>query len=227
MRKSASIAGSETAERALIRRACAGSLPAFDELMRLFEPRVFAFLLRRCSSRQDAEDLVQETFLRAWQRLHLYNDRWAFSTWILTIAARLSATHHRRRRDERPGSVTPEPAAGDARPDDAVGAHESRQSLWSLADRVLSEEQRLALWLRYSDDMPIKDIGRVLGKSAVATRVLLFRARAVLASHMSEDEQAQAAQSTPRGAPRAEAQVIHANNARRAGLALADVPGGP
>jgi RNA polymerase sigma-70 factor (ECF subfamily) len=176
-------------DRDVIRRARAGSLPAFDEVMRRYEQRVLGFLLRRCSSRQDAEDHVQETFQRARHWLHLYDHRWALSTWILTVAARLCATHHRRRRDERSTAGIAERAASTAPPDESAARDEEGRNIWRLADQILTEEQRLALWLRYADDMPIKHIGQVIGKSTVATRVLLFRARAALASHMDDDAQ--------------------------------------
>lgn len=215
-------------ERDLIRRARAGSLPAFDQVMRLYEHRVLGFLLRRCASRQDAEDLVQETFLRAWQRLHLYDERWAFSTWLLTVAARLCATHHRRRRDPRAAAPAADLAATDTAPDEAVALREAGQHVWRLADQVLTEEQRIALWLRYADDMPIKDIARVLGRTSVATRVLLFRARAALAAHMPETdaEQDAPADRRPAAAPKAQTpRVLTPQPGEPAALALANNSG--
>ncbi|MCH8914201.1 MAG: sigma-70 region 4 domain-containing protein, partial [Planctomycetes bacterium] len=49
--------------------------------------------------------------------------------------------------------------------------------IWDLADRVLGQTQREALWLRYAEAMPIRDVAKVLGRSPVTLRVMLFRAR--------------------------------------------------
>ena len=212
-------------ERDLIRRARSGSLPAYDEVMRRYERRVFGLLLRRCPSRHDAEDLVQETFLRAWQRLHLYDDRWPFSTWILTIAARLATTQHRRGRREHAGERVADLAGAALEEAERREAREEGRRIWRLADRVLSEEQRMAMWLRYADDMPVKNIARILGKTAVATRVLLFRARAALAAHAPDDRRADA--DMEGAAARAEPPVVRPAGARRshASLDLAAVSG--
>lgn len=173
----------------LAARAAEGSLDAFGELVRRFESRLFNFLLRRTSARADAEDLTQETFIRAWERIHCYKPDWRFSTWLFTIAARLAISHHRKRRPSLRWSIdedadSPAPPVGEPTDERATGAQ-----LWSLAARVLGPDQHTALWLRYAEDMSIDEIARVLGKSQVGVRVMLFRARQLLAEqHQLEHE---------------------------------------
>src|SRR6478672_168395 len=82
----------------LAERAAAGSVPSFGELVTRFEVRVFNFLLRKMGSRADAEDLTQESFVRAWERITSYDRQWRFSTWLFTIASRLAVSHYRRQR---------------------------------------------------------------------------------------------------------------------------------
>ena len=77
----------------LVSRAQHGSLPCFAELVKRFEGRLFNFLVRRTVTTHDAEDLVQDAFVRAWQRIDQYDPRWQFSTWLFTIANRLAITH--------------------------------------------------------------------------------------------------------------------------------------
>ena len=77
-----------------------GSVAAYSELVRVFEGRLYNFLLRRVGSAADAEDLTQEAFLRAWQRLGTYRPKWRFSTWLFTIAFRLAVDESRRRKRE-------------------------------------------------------------------------------------------------------------------------------
>ncbi len=148
-----------------------------------FSPRLYAFLVRRVGSREDAEDLTQETFVRAWRRLETYKPHLRFSTWLFTIAVRLAAAHYRRR---RPGG-TLDPGAGDDRatvPHDDVSQREHRTRLWRVAEESLSPDQFSAVWLRYVEDAAVEDIARILGKSRVGVRVTLFRAREKLAKKL-------------------------------------------
>lgn len=166
----------------LVSRAQTGSLSSFAELVARFEGRLFNFLLRRTRCVADAEDLAQDTFVRAWQRIRRYDPRWRFSTWLFTIAHRLAVTHQRRRRSLR--SLTrlagraPAEVADPAR---VIADREQCRLLWDVADRILGETQRTALWLRYAEDLTPGEIARVLGKPRIAVRVMLHRAREALA----------------------------------------------
>jgi RNA polymerase sigma-70 factor (ECF subfamily) len=73
-------------------------------------------------------------------------------------------------------------------PVDAVAAEEDRRRLWEQAAEVLTETQLSALWLYYVEQTPIKDIARVLGRSRVAVKTVLFRARKKLLPLLDETE---------------------------------------
>lgn len=151
----------------------------FGELIERFEPRLFNFLLRRLRSRHEAEDLTQEAFVRAWERICTYNPTWRFSTWLFTIATRLAITSHRRGRNHA-GSAVVEVCAT---PDRAASTGMERGArLWALAATHLTDDQHNALWLRYVEDMAIEEIATVMDKSDVGVRVCLFRARQALAA---------------------------------------------
>ncbi|MHC4218896.1 MAG: RNA polymerase sigma factor, partial [Planctomycetota bacterium] len=160
----------------LVRRAQAGMLPCFTEVVRRFEGRLLNFVLRRVGAIDDAEDLVQETFVRAWKSIGQYNPRWQFSTWLFTIAHRLAIAHQRRRRETQSADLAGM-AAGDGDPAAPIADREQCRQIWALADRILPESQRTALWLRYAEDLSTREIARVMGKSQVMVRVTLFRAR--------------------------------------------------
>jgi RNA polymerase sigma-70 factor (ECF subfamily) len=184
----------------LVSRARNGSLPCFAEIVKRFEGRLYNFLLRRTRSVPDTEDLVQETFVRAWQRIGQYNARWQFSTWLFTIAhrlavARMVAQSRRRCRDAAPACLARVPSGG-REPAGPVADREECRHIWALADRILPATQRTALWLQYGEGLGPKEIARVMGKSQVMVRVTLFRAREALAAHLRAAEAPQAPATT-------------------------------
>jgi RNA polymerase sigma-70 factor (ECF subfamily) len=170
-------------------------MPCFVELIGRFEGRVFNFLLRRVHPAIEAEDLTQETFLRAWQNIGRYRPKFRFSTWLFTIASRLAVDHHRSKRRHWSGVSAETQAARAHRQasscdDPAHIAAESQDegSLWSLAAALLSSEQHSVLWLRYAEDLTPKEIARVLGRTQIAVRVMLFRARETLVAHIGAED---------------------------------------
>ena len=169
--------GSNGAAEELAHQAQAGSSVAFSRLVERFERPLFRFLLVYTQSPADAEELAQETLVRAWEKLDRYRGDWKFSTWLFTIARRQAASHFRAR-----VRSAQQPVPGDLQgpapdPSQAMSDRELRENLWDLARRVLTEEQRSALWLRYAEDLPTAEIATVLGRRESAVRVLLFRAR--------------------------------------------------
>ena len=89
----------------LVALAQAGDVQAFEELYRQNVGRVFALCLRISGNRTDAEDLVQEAFVRAWQKLHTFQRKSAFSTWMHTLTVNL-ALSDRRKEARRTSRVT-------------------------------------------------------------------------------------------------------------------------
>ncbi|HSV99365.1 MAG TPA: sigma-70 family RNA polymerase sigma factor [Sedimentisphaerales bacterium] len=159
-----------------------GCRASFTELVRRFTPRLQAFLRHRTRDRHEAEDLVQDTFLRVYENLDRYESSRRFSTWLFTIASRAAISRHRRKRLPRLCSDAQAPAC-----DDVAQNREQQRSLWATAAR-LPEGQYQSLWLRYAEDMPVKEIARVMGKSQVCVKVLLYRARLNMAKYLEEAE---------------------------------------
>jgi RNA polymerase sigma-70 factor (ECF subfamily) len=160
----------------LARRAQGGCRASFEELTRRFQVPLLHFL-SRWADREDAEDLVQDTLVRAYENLDRYRPAWRFATWLFTIARRLSMNLKRRRRPRADGEAMA--AVEDRSPGPGVqaAANEGRERLWSAAAEVLTEPQMTATWLYYVEEMPIKEIARVVGCSQVAAKISLFRAR--------------------------------------------------
>ena len=163
------------------RQAQAGSLDAFSKLVARYQAGVFNYIFRRLNSRCDAEDLTQETFVRAWTSIGTYNPRWRISTWLYAIATRLTIDHARAQRSRQNAKLHDLAQPAQADPAQPVLEREARSHLWDVAHRLLGEDERAALWLKYAENFSSDEIARTLGRSSIAVRVMLFRARKLLA----------------------------------------------
>ena len=172
----------------LAARAAAGSRPAFEELVSRYSLRLFHFLRSRSQSDEDIEDLVQETFLKAYRNIGRYDPQRRFSTWLYTVAIRLSISRQRSRR-ERPLPLDPEGAehTSPGPQESLVRAEETRAAgnIWLIA-RTMKPSEYQVLWLRYAEEMPVKEIARSMKKSPVGVRVLLHRSRMKLGKKLRE-----------------------------------------
>ncbi len=175
-------------------RGCADS---FDCLVRRFQVPLLQFL-RQWSRLADAEDLVQDTFVRAYQNLHRYDSSWRFATWVFTIARRLSLNRQRARRPAAGSESLNAVEAATPPPAQLAAEKDSRRHLWSLAAAVLNRRQMTAMWLYYVEDMSVKEVARVLGGSRVAVKTMLHRARRKLMPALKELDPNGAAQNRTR-----------------------------
>lgn len=162
-----------------------GCTAAFAELFRRYQPRLTRFLRKRLGSLVDAEDVTQDSLAKAWQAMATFDTRCRFTTWLYTIAVR-SAIDHQRRRHIGQSTTRLEMVVDVA---EAVEHQTLRRdeatNLWATANRVLSEDQYSALWLRYGEDLSIKEVAQVLKKTSVGVRVVLHRARSELKPHLN------------------------------------------
>ena len=143
---------------------------------------LFNFIRHKTNSLQDAEDLIQDTFVKAYENIHRFDDSWKFSTWLFTIAARLASSHFRR---QRPSRILEDIESGGIGPGQMMVKRESNECLWKMA-ADLTNNQYQALWLKYAQDMPIKEIAKVMRKTQVNMKVLLYRARINLAKKIQK-----------------------------------------
>lgn len=157
-------------------RAAEGLLGSFEELVFRYGSRLRHFLRHKIQTDQDIEDLVQETFLKAFRNIDRFDPEQKFSTWLYTIAVRQTISHYRAKKPR--ASLMPKNPTLD--PQEAMIQKEQSQNLWSQA-KTLQPKEFEALWLRYAEDMSVKDIARVMKKKPITVRVLLHRARLNLA----------------------------------------------
>lgn len=170
----------ETGEE-LVTRAQAGCLVSFEKLVTLHQDRLFTFLLQMVGNRQDAEDVAQESFVKAYQHLANYDGRARFSTWLFAIAKNTAYNHLRRRRPHQPIEDLVEVLAEDP---PALDSSE-RNSIWDLA-RQLKPTLFETLWLFYAEGFSLKEIAEIMHVNAITARVNLFRARAALGGKLKK-----------------------------------------
>ena len=174
-------------EEQLIESAQEGSVAAFSKLVEMYQERLLRFLLVRCRSRADAEDAIQDTFINAYRYIRSYNPRWRFSTWLFRIALRNAAKISQL--DERAEGLTPDKSSDPL--EECIVASE-RENLWLTARQSLSADAYSAMWLRYVEDMSVKDVARALEKPVSWTKVTLMRSRRRLGSEMTGGNEATA-----------------------------------
>lgn len=173
---------SQLSDEELASKVAAGSQTSFEELVSRYSSRLFYFLRHKTTSNQDSEDLVQETFLKAFRSIDRYNPEWKFSTWLFTVASRLAISHYRSNRTKRSSFLLKHPSTD---PQKIVIQKEESQNIWTLA-KTLHQKQYEALWLRYGEDMSVKEIARVMKKNQINVRVLLHRARLNLTKRFNQ-----------------------------------------
>ena len=154
-------------------RARDGSQGSFDELVVRYRPRLVAFLTRRLDDAAEAEDVAQETFVRAYDHLDRYDPARPFATWLFAIGRNVATNHAiaRSRRDARHEASRPvDGAAG------AIGSP-ATSDIWQRAAVILTADAYRVLWLRYAQGLTVREIAGELDRSSIAVKVMLFRAR--------------------------------------------------
>ena len=170
----------------LVRKAAAGDSDAFEQLVLSYEKPIYNLCLRMCGNAEDAMDLTQETFLKAWRSLGSFRADAAFSTWLYRLCSNLCIDYLRRDQKrkvlplhvgdsdgvQRPLDV-PDPAAG---PEERPSTQEDRQQV-ADALQSLEPEYREALTLRVLHDLSYADIAAVLQVREGTVKSRIARAR--------------------------------------------------
>ncbi len=175
---------------ALAGRAASGDDRAFAVLVRLYHERIFRLVYYRTRSRSDAEDLTQEVFIKAFNKLRGLREAAHFQSWLFSIAVNTVRDMHRKRKvrallfmergESRTADEPPEPAAhvADARQvtgEEHMAAVQFWRHLETLAGRLGAREREVFM-LRYLDGLEIKEIAAVIGKTEGTVKTSLHRA---------------------------------------------------
>ncbi len=164
----------------LVAAAKGGDREAFDELVRVTHADTYTLAYRLTGDEEDARDVVQEAYLRAYRGLNRFRGDAQFSTWMYRITANCAATHLGRRARHRHDELEEAEAVADTRPDHdpqlRADADDLRGRLRVALD-ALPPRLRAVVVLRDVYDMPHESIAAELGISESAAKVRLHRAR--------------------------------------------------
>ena len=161
-------------------RARNGDRKAFDQLVRATHSDAYALALRLTGNAEDARDVVQDAYLRAYRSIERFRGEAKFSTWLYRIVANCASTHIGKREQNRTVRLGFADEVIDTRPDhDPVLRGEMAELRASLDEAIAALPPRLrsVVVLRDMYDLPHEAIAQELGISVTAAKVRLHRAR--------------------------------------------------
>jgi RNA polymerase sigma-70 factor (ECF subfamily) len=181
------ISGSPYDEAALIRAAQRGQQEAFERLVRRYDQSVLKLAHNLLRSREDAQDVYQEAFLRVHRNLNQFRFDCSFHTWLYRIVTNLCLDHMRKKKVRKEESSVVETGEGTRDraeyTSDSRGSTDPQRSVISgqLKERIeevlsaLSPRERMVFELRHYEGMRLRAIGEVLGTTEEAAKNCLFR----------------------------------------------------
>lgn len=179
-------------DEALVERAKTGDYAAFETLFERHRDLVYRFAYQMAPRRDDAEDIVQEVFVRAYQNLHRYRDEAKFTTWILRIAtnygtdrARMSQRRHNLEQQEAGGALTWMTVGSDT--EDPIQNLEREQLKVVLREAIASlpDHHRNAIVFRDIQEMEYDDIAAFFNCSVGGAKLRVLRARRALRDRLA------------------------------------------
>jgi RNA polymerase sigma-70 factor (ECF subfamily) len=172
----------------LIRRTKKGDTGAFDELVMRYQRQIFFSVIRIVLNREDANDVVQDTFIKAFRNLDRFDEKYRFYTWIYRIGVntalnliqrRKNREYHFEYRDEEDNFNPPDTE----NPDNEIEHREFKKYVQDALN-ILSLEMRSVFVLRVYDELTYQEIADVMSISLGTVMSRLNRARTTLKKHL-------------------------------------------
>ncbi len=188
--------GTPPSERQLVKRAQAGDSSAYDELIRRYQQRIYATIYHMTSNHEDANDLAQEAFIKAYQALKSFKGDSSFFTWLYRIAVNKTINFLKQRKNRTHLSLDdldfnaehdPDLVAliSDKTPRREVNLAELQEEL-NAAMQKLSEDHRMVVTLHDIQGLSHEEIGKIMDCNTGTVRSRLFYARQQLQAYLSD-----------------------------------------
>jgi RNA polymerase sigma-70 factor (ECF subfamily) len=183
-------------ETVLVKRATNGDLEAYDELVRRYQERIYATVYHMTANHEDANDLAQEAFIKAFQALKSFKGGSSFYTWVYRIAVNKTINFLKQRKNRSQMSLDdldfnaehdPDLVAliSDKTPRREINLTELQEKL-NVAMQKLSEPHRLVVTLHDVQGLSHEEIAEIMGCNIGTVRSRLFYARQQLQAHLSD-----------------------------------------
>jgi len=169
-------------DRELAARARGGDDEAFEELVVRHQGGLRRYVARMLSDAEEARDVAQLAFIRAWENLEKYDPKWSFSTWLYRIASNLTIDLIRARDSRQRTHTAHLRMVPDSVPSTAVAdlGDSEVQRIFTVLAGQLTPAQRSAFLLREVEGLSTAEVAEVMGCSEATVRNHVFQARAVL-----------------------------------------------
>ena len=184
------------AEIALVDRARGGDLQAYDELVRRYQERIYGTVYHMTSNHEDANDLVQETFVKAYQALKSFKGGSSFYTWVYRIAVNKTINFLKQRKNRQGMSLNDLDFNAENDPDlVALISHKTPRREAALAElqeklneamAKLSDVHRLVVTLHDVQGVPHEEIAQIMDCNIGTVRSRLFYARQQLQGYLAD-----------------------------------------
>jgi len=180
----------------LVRRACEGDLGAYDDLVRRYQERIYSTLYHMTANHEDANDLAQEAFIKAFQALKTFKGGSSFYTWVYRIAVNKTINFLKQRKNKTHLSLDdidfqaehdPDLVAliSEKTPRREINLAELQEKL-NVAMQKLSEHHRLVVTLHDVQGLSHEEIAELMGCNIGTVRSRLFYARQQLQAYLSD-----------------------------------------
>ena len=179
----------KTEEQHKIEHILAGKTEEFAYFLDTYGQQVFTLIVRMVDSESDAEELTQDTFLKAFQHLSSFNGKSQFSTWIYRIAYNTALTALRKKNIELTADEKLWNTISDTETDDLLDDTSENQieKLREALDRLPADERALITFF-YEEEKNISEIAVITGQTEGNVKVKLYRLRKKLAAWMQEED---------------------------------------
>lgn len=183
----------EAAIQIQIRQAKQGKQSSFNFLLDLFWNNVYGFQLKRVGNEHDAEDITIETFSKAFDKIHTYNEDYPFKTWLIAISKNIQIDKSRRKHasiQSRTTDATVEQvkkiADKDPSPEDKLITEQNLAELLQYI-KQLKPRYREIITLRYFQEMSYNEISNALDEPLNNVKIRLLRARKLLSEIITQN----------------------------------------
>lgn len=184
-----------TNEREWIRQVLSGDQDAFAHLVAEYEKQVYHLCLKMVGNAEDAEDLAQEAFFKAWKGLKFYKFESSFSTWLYRLTTNVCIDHLRKQKRQAAASLTLDDEENgqelelpdrEPMPEEQLLKKERQQQLQQAMGK-LEEEARLILTLRVVEDLSYEQIAQIMDLKIGTVKSRIARARERLKNILAGD----------------------------------------